>query len=108
MLEAIKKLFFLFITGLFLFGVAGCVLASPPVEEYAFARAAMDAARSVEAARHSPGYFHQAEDLYRRALQHYEERDFEDAKSDFVKCKSAAEKAENSARLIRMKTGEVL
>lgn len=88
--------------------VASCQSAPQPVEEYALARAALDAARSVQAARHSPGYWHQAEEAYRQGRVYYQDRDWAAAKEEFDKARFAAEKAENSARLIRQKTGDVL
>ncbi|GIL16802.1 MAG: hypothetical protein BroJett040_05530 [Oligoflexia bacterium] len=93
---------------LVLVGVSGCVIAPPPVEEFTLARAALDSAKAVEAARHSPGFYHQAEESYRRGKALYEDRDYETAKIEFLKAKQAAEKAENSARMIRFKNGEVL
>lgn len=68
----------------------------------------MDAARSVQAARHSPGFWHQAEEFYRKAKILYAEREYDLAKAEFVRARLAAEKAENSARLIRQKSGDVL
>lgn len=88
--------------------LVGCVTSPPPIDEYALARAALEAARNVEAARHSPGFYHQAEESYRKAKLLYEEREYTDAKAMFLRARIAAEKAENSARLIRMKSGEVL
>ncbi len=85
-----------------------CVTAPAPVDEYTLARAALEAARVVEAARHSPGYFHQAEEAYRKARLLYDEREYAQSRSEFIRSRVAAEKAENSARLIRMKSGEVL
>jgi hypothetical protein len=90
------------------FFLAGCVSLNPPLEEFTFARAALDSARAVEASRFSPGYWHQAEDAYRKAKILYNEREFIEAKAEFLKAKQAAEKAENSTRLIRLKNGEVL
>ena len=91
-----------------IFLLLGCVTFPPPVEEYILARAAIDAAKSVEAFRYSPGNWHQAEGSYRRAQALYEEREFESSKQEFVKARTAAERAENSARLVRQKNGEVL
>lgn len=92
----------------FILILAGCVTAPAPIDDYTLARAALEAARSVEAARHSPGFYHQAEESYRKAKLLFEEREYERAKEQFVRARIAAEKAENSARLIRMKSGEVL
>lgn len=88
--------------------LSGCVTAPPPIEEYTLARTALEAARQVEAARYSSGFFHQAEESYRRATILYSEREYLEAQKEFVKAKLAAEKAENSARVIRFKNGEVL
>lgn len=86
----------------------GCITIPAPVEEFTLARAAIDAARAVESSRFSPGNWHQAEESYRRAQSLFEEREFEEAKQEFVRARVAAEKAENSARLVRQKNGEVL
>jgi hypothetical protein len=85
-----------------------CQSMPPPVEEYAIARAAIEAAKSVQAPRHSPGFWHQAEEAYRKGRALYSERDWSGAKGEFLKARFAAEKAENSARLIRQKSGDVL
>lgn len=87
--------------------LSACVIAPQPIEDYTLARVAVDAARSVEGARHSPGYFHQAEESYRKALQYFEDREYEKAKIEFRRARAAAERAENSARLIRARSGEV-
>lgn len=88
--------------------MTGCQTISPPLEDYALARAAMDAARSVQAPRHSPGYWHQAEENYRKARIYYRDREYEKAQEHFNLARQAAERAENSARLIRQKTGDIL
>lgn len=97
----------LFIGALFLV-ILGCQTTPAPIEDYSLARAAIDAARSVQAARHSPGYWHQAEEAYRKGRIYYDDRDFSKAKEQFVRARISAEKAENSARLIRQRTGDVL
>jgi hypothetical protein len=91
-----------------LFCLVSCVTTNPPIDEYALARAAIEAAQNVQSARHSPGYWHQAEEAYRRGQLFYRDHSWAKAKAEFVKARHAAEKAENSARLIRQKTGEVL
>ena len=87
--------------------ITGCVTGPQPVLEYALARVALESARTVEGPRHSPGYFHQAEESFRRGVELFEDRDYERAKAEFRRCRVAAERAENSARLIRAKSGEV-
>lgn len=93
---------------LFFTVIVGCQTVPAPIEDYSFARAALDAARSVQAARHSPGYWHQAEEAYRKGRIYFNDRDYSKAKEQFIRARLAAEKAENSARLIRQKTGDVL
>lgn len=90
------------------FTMVGCQTIPPPVEEYSLARAAIEAARAVQASRYSAGHWHQAEDAYRKGKLYYQEREWKQARIEFVKARVAAEKAENAARLIRQKSGEVL
>lgn len=97
-----------FIGFLFFSVIVGCQTVSAPIEDYSFARAALDAARSVQAPRHSPGYWHQAEEAYRKGRIYFEDRDYAKAREQFVRARISAEKAENSARLIRQKSGDVL
>ncbi len=95
--------------GLFAFlQFSGCVTTPPPIEDYTLARAALEAARAVEAARFSAGNLQQAEELFRKAQILYDEREFAAGRDQFVKARLAAEKAENSTRLLRQKTGEIL
>ncbi|KYG63345.1 DUF4398 domain-containing protein [Bdellovibrio bacteriovorus] len=98
----------LFIGVLLFTVIVSCQTVPAPVEDYSLARAALDAARSVQAARHSPGYWHQAEEAYRKGRIYFEDRDYSKAKEQFVRARVSAEKAENSARLIRQRTGDVL
>ena len=94
---------------IFLFGwLSSCVTVAPPNDEFSLAKAALDAARAVQSVRYSPGYWHQAEESCRRARILYKEREYEEARDLFVKCRVSAERAENSARLIRQKNGDVL
>jgi len=79
-----------------------------PNDEYTLAKIAIDSAKAVQSARYSPGYWHQAEEFYRRAKILYDEREYEEAKMFFINARLAAEKAENSSRLIRQKNGDVL
>ena len=97
---------FVFAVGLFF--LVGCVNFPPPIEDYTLADAALKAAKSVQSVRYSPGFWHQAEEFYRQARILYREREYEQAKDLFVQARLAAEKAENSARLIRQKNGDIL
>ncbi len=96
---------FSFLLCIFLFG---CVTTPQPKSEYVLAKIAIDAAKAVQAARYSPGFWHQAEESYRRAKILYSEREHEQARQLFENARISAEKAENSARLIRQKNGDVL
>lgn len=90
------------------FLILGCQTVEPPLEEWVLARAALDAAKSVQAAKYSPGYWHQAEESFKQARILYKEESFDEAKDEFLTARKAAEKAENSARLKRLQNGEVL
>lgn len=91
-----------------LFVIAACVTSPPPKDEYTLAWAAQEAARAVEAARHSPGFWQMGEVAYKNGQRLFEEREYKRAKTEFLRSKEAFEKAENSARMIRFKSGEVL
>ena len=98
-----------FVTVIALFVLTtSCVTTEPPIEDYTLADAALKAAKSVQAVRYSAGYWHQAEEAFRQARILYREREYEQAKDLFIKARLAAEKAENSARLLRLKNGDVL
>lgn len=88
--------------------VFGCAHVQPPILEYTLADTAIKAAKAVSAVRYSPGNWHEAEESYRQAKILYNEREYELAAELFNKARIAAEKAENSARLIRMRDGDVL
>jgi DNA mismatch repair ATPase MutS len=88
--------------------IAGCVSVPAPQLEYTLADTAMKAARLVQAVRYSPGHWHEAEELYRQAKILYKEREYEQSKELFNQARQSAERAENSARLLRQKNGEML
>ncbi len=85
--------------------MAGCST-SPPIIEYTIARTALDSAKQVSAARYAPGYWHKAEQFYRQGEGFYRDEKFEKAAESFAKTRFFAEKAENIARLERLRTGE--
>lgn len=85
-----------------------CVTAPAPNDDYVFAKLAIDYAKSVQAVKYSPGYWHQAEEFFRQAKILYSEREYLEAKNLFIKARLAAEKAENSTRLLRQKNGDIL
>lgn len=88
--------------------LAGCQTIPAPIEDYALARAAMNSAKEVDAARLSSGYYHRAMESYSRAEVLYNERNFEEARKLFIRSRVDFERAENSAQAQRKKSGEVL
>lgn len=98
----------IFLLGLILLGSAGCVHIAPPNLEYTLADTAIKAAKAVQAVRYSPTHWHEAEEAYRQARILYNEREYEQAIELFNKARVAAEKAESTARLMRLRSGEVL
>lgn len=103
LLQAAKILVFVLV-----FAAVGCVHTAPPITEYALADTAIKAAKAVQAVRYSPGYWYEAEEAFRQAKILYNEREYDQARDLFNKARIAAEKSENSARLIRLRNGEVL
>lgn len=103
-MRLLQSLLVLFLLGMLL----GCQTGPMPLDEYSFARAAIEAAREVQAPRHSPGFWHQAEEAYRKARLLYKDKRWDEARSEFIKARISAEKAENAARLVRQRTGDVL
>lgn len=86
----------------------GCSTIPAPVQDYALARAALEACKAVEAARYSQGYYHRGLENYSRAEVLYREREYQEARELFVRARMDFEKAENSAQVQRKKSGEVL
>lgn len=97
-----------FFLGALCFLFLGCQTIEAPIEEWALARTAMDSARAVQAAKYSPGFWHQAEETFKRARVLYKDESYQEAKAEFIAARKAAERAENSARLKRFQNGEVL
>jgi uridine phosphorylase len=90
------------------FFLQACVSIPAPIQEYTLADTAIKAAKAVQAVRYSPGYWHQSEEFYRQARILYNEREYEQARDLFIKARVTAERAENSARLLRQKNGDIL
>jgi hypothetical protein len=78
-----------------------------PYEDYALAYVALEAAKSAEASRYSPGNWSKAERLYREGQQAYNDNSNKHAKKLFQLSMSYAEKAENVTRLKKFQTGGV-
>lgn len=93
------------IFGFFFWGSFGCA-SSPPVLEYTLARTALEAAREKESARYSSGYWHRAEEFYRKGEKSYQESDFVTARGEFERARIFAERAENVTRLRLFESGE--
>ncbi len=83
----------------------GCAT-TPPSEEFALARTALEAAKEQDASRYAPTYFHQAEEAYRKGEIAYRDQEYAVAEESFVKARAFAELADNSARAQKFKSGE--
>lgn len=78
-----------------------------PVEDYALAWAAIQAAKKAEAQKVAPGYYAKAEELYRQALAEYEQRKYNDAQETFRRARQFAERAENYSVIKKVESGEL-
>jgi hypothetical protein len=85
--------------------LAACSHTRPSVE-LVLAREAFNAAKEVESARYAPGFYHKAEEAYRAGLQLYADREYSGAVDEFRAARYNAERAENSARIQRQKSGD--
>jgi hypothetical protein len=88
-----------------LLATGACTTTRPSVE-YVLAREAFNAAKDSESARFAPGYYHKAEETFRRGVQAYQERYFDEAIENFKASRLFAERAENAAHIQRSKSGE--
>ncbi len=82
----------------------GCVT-SPPAVEYTLARTARESAQEAEAPRYAPSLWHEADEAFRRGEESFRKEDFSVASAYFEKSRRFAERAENSAKLQRDKSG---
>lgn len=85
----------------------GCV-GPAPVEDYALARTALDWAEVAGAPSSASGFWHKAEDSYRRGKKAFENREFGAAQKHFIRARDFAERAENQTRLKKFQSGEVI
>lgn len=84
--------------------VAGC--AGPkPIEEYTLARTALQAAKVSGATSAAPGFWHRAEENFRKGQKAFDLNDNILAKEFFERAREYAEKAENAARLQSFRSG---
>ena len=93
-------------TAVVLTTTAGCVSVLP-IDEYAVARAALDAAKESEAPRYAPALWYKAEQAYREGEVLYSDRHFEDALVRFNQARALSEQAENAARVSRFEAGDL-
>lgn len=94
------------VSTLFIF-VMLCSCAGPkPLEDMVLAKVALDTAKEVGAPSAASGYWYKAEENYRKGLEALEGNYNYDAKEFFIEAKIYAEKAENSTRLKKFKSGE--
>ncbi len=77
-----------------------------PLEEYALAEAALQAAQDVQAARYASGIWFEAEQAYKGAVKAYDQRNYNEATALFLKARKVAEEAEYISRLEMAKSGD--
>lgn len=77
-----------------------------PIQEYTYARTAIEAAKLSGAAKHSPGLWFKANEVYRKGQRAYKDRYFKEAREYLLNAKKYAEKAENSTRLKKFDSGD--
>lgn len=86
--------------------VGGCP-GLPPNEDYALASVAIDSAKAAGAPKVSVGYWNRAISEFKKGEEAYNDRSYGEAHASFVRARVEAEKAENAARLKRLRSGEV-
>lgn len=85
--------------------LSACTTTRPNLD-YVLARQAFQSAKDVDSARYAPGFYHKAEESYRRGVTAYDARYYDEAIKEFRAAKSFSEKAENIARVQKQKAGE--
>lgn len=83
----------------------GCA-GRPPINEFTYARTALEAAKRAGAPRYAPGFWSRAEESYRRAKKYYADRYYDEALEEFENARIYAEKSENATRLKKFKSGD--
>ncbi len=91
-----------FLVFMLLLGCAG----PKPMEEMVLAKVALDAAKSSGAVSVASGLWYRAEESYRKGRAALKDNYNYNAKEFFIQSRSFAEKAENSTRLKKFKSGE--
>jgi len=77
------------------------------MDDYFLARTALEYAKEKGAPRRAPGLWAKADDSYRSAMIHFENKEYDAAKIKFLEAKKMAEKAENYTVLKKAESGEV-
>ena len=80
--------------------LGGCATSGPPTQEMSDARQALDAARQVDAASHTPETFQDAQSLLSQAEEKLSVGAFEQAQRDALAAKAGATKARTMASAI--------
>ena len=75
--------------------------------EFNYAKAAIQAAQAVEAAKFDPAHINEAEEAFRAGKKYFQEREYEKARVSFSRSRIGAEKAENTTRAMSKQTGEI-
>jgi Domain of unknown function (DUF4398) len=88
--------------------LVSCVTSQPNKMPGLLAKEAIEAAKTSGAPKLAPGLLFEAEQAYSRAVQHYVEREFDESTTEFHRARNLAEKAENTSRWARFKSGEPL
>ncbi len=88
-----------------LLNLNGCV-GKPPKLQYTLAGTAIDYARQARAVQLAPSLWLEAEQVYRRAQNLYQQREYQKARRQFILARMLAERAENISRLKRFQAGE--
>ncbi len=91
---------------LWLSSLSGCVVAPPPYEDYALARAAVQAAQDADSPRISTALWNRADLAFRAGERAYKDKEFEKAQKQFRLALRYAERAENSTRLKKFQSGD--
>ena len=90
----------------FLFvGLIGCQTGNPPILEYTMARTAIQAAQKANAEQLAPGYWTRTQQFYQKGQMHYNKKEYRLSSEAFRQTYLYAEKAENVARIKKMKSG---
>lgn len=98
---------YLWLSSLSLFlALAGCVVPPAPYEDYALARAAVQAAQEADSARYVTAIYRRAEDSFRNGQKAFKDGDNLEAKKFFRSAIQLAEKAENMTKLKKFQSGD--